>query len=62
LGRVDSFLAGVFVLGADHKRKVRGGFLAVKGRKNRLRSLFIEFGRNRKQYFQLLAESNLRNP
>lgn len=59
LGRVDSFLAGVFVLGADHKRKVRGGFLAVKGRKNRLRSLFIEFGRNRKQYFKLLEESNL---
>lgn len=59
LGRVDSFLAGVFVLGADHKRKVRAGFLAEKGRKNRLRSLFIEFGRNRKKYFKLLAESNL---
>ena len=59
LERVDSFLAGVFVLGADHKRKVRDGFLAVKGRKNRLRRLFIEFGRNHKKYFQLLAESNL---
>lgn len=59
LGRVDSFLAGVFVLGADHKAKVRNGFLAVKGRKNRLRSLFIEFGRNRKKYFQLLSEAGL---
>ena len=59
LERVDSFLAGVFVLGAVHKRKVQGGFLAVKGRNNRLRRLFVEFGKNHKKYFKLIAESNL---
>ena len=59
LSQVDSFLAGVFALGEDHRRKVRGGFLAIKGRKNRLRSMFIAFGRNRKKYFQLLDEAGL---
>jgi len=59
LDRVDSFLAGVFALGIEHKKRVNNGFLAVKGRKNKLRSLIIDFGRNRKRYFHKLIESGL---
>jgi len=59
INQVDSFHAGTLALGVDHRRKVRDGFLAIKGRKNRLRSLFIEFGKNRKKYFQLLSEAGL---
>ena len=55
----DSFLAGVFALGLDHNRRVRNGFLAVKGRKNRLRTAIIEFGRNRKHYFREVVERGL---
>ncbi len=59
LEELDSFLAGVFSLGVDHMDNVCTGFLAVKGRKNKLRSMFINFGKNRKQYFQQLIEAGL---
>lgn len=59
LDRVDSFLAGVFALGIDHKKRVNNGFLAVKGRKNKLRSVIIDFGRNRKRYFNKVIENGL---
>lgn len=55
----DSFLAGVYVLGAGHKHRIRNSFLAVKGRKNSLRRTFLQFGKNRKHYFQLLRDSGL---
>lgn len=56
---VDSFLAGVHVLGASHKNRIPNSFLAVKGRKNSLRRTFLQFGKNRKHYFQLLRDSGL---
>lgn len=59
LNRFDGFLAGVAVLGVDKNPSIRNGFKAVSGPKNRLRSLFVEFGRNRKRYFDILAETGL---
>lgn len=59
LDQVDSFLAGVFALGIEHKKLVRNGFLAVRGRKNKLRSMIIDFGRTRKKYFRAVLENGL---
>jgi hypothetical protein len=59
LDRFDGFLAGVTALGGEKNPSIRNGFQAVSGPKNKLRSLFIEFGRNRKCYFDLVAKAGL---